>query len=61
MTDQRPMKTERDEAATDYSDAPVLPQDVASAGRSCSVVLILLAAILLLVCVSLGFRWYSMP
>jgi hypothetical protein len=59
MTDSE--EFEQDSAtqqAADFSDAPVLPGDVASAGRSCSVILILLAAILLMICVSVTIRWY---
>jgi hypothetical protein len=33
------------------------PRDVASAGRSCSVILILLAAIILALCVGIALRW----
>jgi hypothetical protein len=41
----------------DPADMPVLPGDVASAGRSCSVVIILLAVVLVLVCLSVAIRW----
>ncbi len=33
------------------------PRDVASAGRSCSVILILMAAIVLVLCVGIALRW----
>lgn len=33
------------------------PRDVASAGRSCSVILILTAAIILALCVGIALRW----
>ena len=33
------------------------PRDIASAGRSCSVILILLAAIVLVLCVGIALRW----
>jgi hypothetical protein len=38
-------------------EVPIDPRDVASAGRSCSVILILLAAILLVLCVGIALRW----
>ncbi|MFM9105846.1 MAG: hypothetical protein ACKOWF_04025 [Chloroflexota bacterium] len=47
--------------AQDFPDAPVSAADVASAGRSCSMILVLLAVILLLLCVSIGLRWYGIP
>jgi hypothetical protein len=45
--------------AQDFPEAPVLPGDVASAGRSCSAILIMLAVLGLLICVILGVRWYG--
>jgi hypothetical protein len=41
----------------DYSDSPVDPADIASAGRSCSAILILFAAILLVLCLGIALRW----
>ena len=41
----------------DYPDTPVDPADIASAGRSCSAILILFAAILLVLCVGIALRW----
>lgn len=38
-------------------DVRIDPRDVASAGRSCSVILILLAAIILALCVGIALRW----
>ena len=38
-------------------DLPISPGDVASAGRSCSAILILLAAILVVLCVGTALRW----
>jgi hypothetical protein len=38
-------------------EVPIDPRDVASAGRSCSVILILLAAIVLVLCVGIALRW----
>jgi hypothetical protein len=47
------------EASTTEQDQDVQidPRDVASAGRSCSVILILLAAIILALCVGTALRW----
>jgi hypothetical protein len=36
---------------------PVDPRDIASAGRSCSVILVLAAVILLVLCVGIALRW----
>ncbi len=47
---------EQNDRAEDFSDSPVAPADVASAGRSCSVILIVAAATLLLVCVATAIR-----
>lgn len=41
-----------------YVETASDPADIASAGRSCSVILILGAAILILVCVGIAARWY---
>ena len=41
----------------DYPDTPVDPADIASAGRSCSAILILFAVILLVLCVGIALRW----
>lgn len=46
----------RDDRAEDFSDSPVAPADVASAGRSCSVILIVAAVTLLLVCAATAIR-----
>ena len=40
-----------------YPDTPVAPADIASAGRSCSAILILFAVILLVLCVGIAVRW----
>lgn len=47
---------EQDNRADDFSDSPVAPADVASAGRSCSVILIVAALTLLLVCAATAIR-----
>lgn len=47
---------EQDDRPEDFSDSPVAPADVASAGRSCSVILIVAAATLLLVCAATAIR-----
>ena len=39
------------------NDIQIDPRDVASAGRSCSVILILIAAIILVLCVGIALRW----
>lgn len=41
----------------DYPDTPVDPADIASAGRSCSAILILMAVIFLVLCVGIALRW----
>lgn len=41
----------------DYPDTPVDPADIASAGRSCSAILVLFAIILLVLCVGIALRW----
>lgn len=46
----------QDDRAEDFSDSPVAPADVASAGRSCSAILIVAAVTLLLVCVATAIR-----
>lgn len=52
------MSDERDEIQpADLPETPIDPADIASAGRSCSVILILAAATLLLLCVGIGLRW----
>ena len=38
-------------------DAPIDAGDVASAGRSCLVILVLAAAVVLLLCVGIALRW----
>jgi hypothetical protein len=40
----------------DPDDSPVSPADVASAGRSCSVILVVAAATLLLICLATVIR-----
>ncbi len=47
---------EQDERPEDFSDSPVAPGDVASAGRSCSVILIVAAVTLLLICAATAIR-----
>ena len=39
------------------ADSPVDAADVASAGRSCLVIILLGTAILLVLCVGIGVRW----
>ena len=52
------MTNERDEIQpADLPDTPIDPADIASAGRSCSVILILAAVTLLVICVGVGLRW----
>ena len=51
------MDDERPEADATEPDIQIDPRDVASAGRSCSVSLILLAAIVLVLCVGIALRW----
>ena len=46
----------QDSRAEDFSDWPVAPADVASAGRSCSVILIVAAVTLFLVCAATAIR-----
>lgn len=41
---------------TDYPDSAVAPADIASAGRSCSAILILLAVIFVILAVSIAYR-----
>lgn len=41
----------------DPDEMPIDPRDVASAGRSCSVILILLVVIALILCVGIALRW----
>lgn len=50
------MSDDRFDAPDDV--AAVSPADVASAGRSCSVILIVAAAILLLICLATAIRMY---
>ena len=52
MSDGRRSDSDRDE----FADSPVSPADVASAGRSCSVILIVAAVTLLLICVATLIR-----
>lgn len=44
-------------APTDPDEVQIDPRDVASAGRSCSVILILLVVIALILCVGIALRW----
>jgi len=47
-----------DEEQTSSEVEPiVLPEDVASAGRSCSAVIVLFGVLLLLLCIGLAWRW----
>ena len=41
----------------EQDDIQIDPRDVASAGRSCSVILVLLVAIVLILCVGIALRW----
>lgn len=47
----------REEQASSEVEQIVLPEDVASAGRSCSAVIILFGVLLLLLCIGLAWRW----
>ncbi|MBA2519870.1 MAG: hypothetical protein H0V24_09410 [Chloroflexia bacterium] len=51
--DERPPNV----TAPEPDDIQIDPRDVASAGRSCSVILILLVAIVLILCVGIALRW----
>jgi hypothetical protein len=42
------------------ADAPIDAREVASAGRSCLVILILAAAVVLVLCVGIALRWATM-
>jgi hypothetical protein len=54
MSDLEPTPSER---ATPYDETPIAPADVDSAGRSCSVIVILLAILLLVLCLGLAGRY----
>lgn len=54
MSDVDPTPSER---AAPYDETPIAPADVESAGRSCSVIIILLAALLLVLCIGLAGRY----
>lgn len=45
----------------EYPETPVAPADIASAGRSCSAIVILLAVIFLVLCVGIAVRWVLVP
>ena len=47
----------RQEQAPSDVEQIVLPEDVASAGRSCSAVIVLFGVLLLLLCIGLAWRW----
>ena len=51
------MEEERPQADASEPELQIDPRDVASAGRSCSVILILLAAIVLVLCGGIALRW----
>jgi hypothetical protein len=40
-----------------YDETPIAPADVESAGRSCSVIIILLAVLLIVLCIGLAGRY----
>jgi hypothetical protein len=50
VTDQ----VDQDELPEDQTGSASSPADIASAARSCSVILIILAAVVLFLCVALG-------
>jgi hypothetical protein len=55
--DGRPPRDQDEPIADDATDAVLSsPADIASAGRSCTVILVLAAVILLLLCVWIGLR-----
>jgi hypothetical protein len=54
MSELEPTPSER---AAAYDETPIAPADVESAGRSCSVIIILLAALLLVLCIGLAGRY----
>ncbi|HEU5430353.1 MAG TPA: hypothetical protein VFU81_01750 [Thermomicrobiales bacterium] len=54
MTEPDPTPSER---AAPYDETPIAPADVESAGRSCSVIIILLAVLLLVLCIGLAGRY----
>ncbi|HET7094282.1 MAG TPA: hypothetical protein VFI22_12400 [Thermomicrobiales bacterium] len=54
MMEPEPRPTQR---AADYDATPIAPADVESAGRSCSVIIILLAILLLVLCLGLAGRY----
>lgn len=45
------------ERVADYPETPIAPADVASAGRSCSAIVVLAAVVVLVLCVALAVRW----
>jgi hypothetical protein len=45
------------ERAAPYDETPIAPADVESAGRSCSVIIILLAVLVIVVCIGLAGRY----
>lgn len=45
----------------EYPETPVAPADIASAGRSCSAIVILFAVILVVLCVGIAVRWVLVP
>ena len=42
-------------------EGPVDPRDIASAGRSCSAIIVLMAVLLLVICVGISVRWVAAP
>lgn len=41
------------------SGPPIAPEDVASAGRSCLVIVVLAIAVVLVLCIGIAVRWAS--
>ncbi len=56
MSDPKPQRPLPRRAA-DFDETPINPDEVASAGRSCSAVIILAIVLLLVLCVGLGWRY----
>ncbi|HEU0113073.1 MAG TPA: hypothetical protein VFQ80_00250 [Thermomicrobiales bacterium] len=54
MTEIEPTPSER---AASYDETPIAPADVESAGRSCSVIIVLLAVLVLVLCIGLAGRY----
>lgn len=54
MTEPQPPTTQTPPEPEDFQ---MDPADIASAGRSCSALLILIAAVILVLCVGIALRW----